>query len=252
MLDLNSARDVMLREVDAALARLQDASDRDWQRPVRCEGWTVRDLGHHLATGTAIQAEAYRRGLAGITEPPAGDERAPGAPAAILGDLRDARDRLARTLAALGQDALGAMVPLPFATLPGAVAMQASVLELGVHRNDLEWALGNEQPLPHDIAGTIVEMSGAMLPVLAAGGGMNPEAPIAFRITAPEQEVSLVFREGGWQPGNDPSVSPCEIAGDASALALFLLGRIPADHPSLKTSGQAALARRFKAYFPGP
>ena len=43
----------------------------------------------------------------------------------------------------------------------------------------------------------------------------------------------------------------CEISGDDSPVALFVMGRIGADHPSLAVSDPAA-AGTFKQYFPGP
>jgi hypothetical protein len=43
----------------------------------------------------------------------------------------------------------------------------------------------------------------------------------------------------------------CEISGDDSSVALFVMGRIGADHPGVTTSNPSA-ARAFKRYFPGP
>jgi len=42
------------------------------------------------------------------------------------------------------------------------------------------------------------------------------------------------------------------LADSPSALALFIMGRIGADHPTLKITGDQAAAADFKRYFPGP
>jgi hypothetical protein len=43
----------------------------------------------------------------------------------------------------------------------------------------------------------------------------------------------------------------CEISGGYSPVALFVMGRIDAGHPSLTVTDPGA-ARAFKRYFPGP
>jgi hypothetical protein len=79
-----------------------------------------------------------------------------------------------------------------------------------------------------------------------------PVAPISYALSGSELTVSLSYRDGGWQPANGETTPRCVIAGEDSALVLFGLGRIPADHPSLRISGDEVLARTFKRYFPGP
>jgi hypothetical protein len=50
-------------------------------------------------------------------------------------------------------------------------------------------------------------------------------------------------------PGDGSAAGQGQISGDDSAVALFVMGRITADHPSLTSTGAASA---FKTYFPGP
>lgn len=43
----------------------------------------------------------------------------------------------------------------------------------------------------------------------------------------------------------------CEVRGDDSAVALFVMGRIGAGHPGIVVTDDP-VARTFKRYFPGP
>lgn len=43
----------------------------------------------------------------------------------------------------------------------------------------------------------------------------------------------------------------CEIRGDDSSVALFVMGRIGADHPGITVTAEP-VAKAFKQYFPGP
>ena len=61
MLELDSARQAILRELDAAIGRLETVAPQDWDRPTRCEGWTVRHVAKHLNGGPAIMSEAFTR-----------------------------------------------------------------------------------------------------------------------------------------------------------------------------------------------
>jgi formate-dependent phosphoribosylglycinamide formyltransferase (GAR transformylase) len=86
MLDLDTSRTVVVREVDDFISRLGAASDADWQRPVRCEGWTILDMARHVAWGEAVQADGLRKMIAGSSELPT---------AVYLGPDSDSRATLA-------------------------------------------------------------------------------------------------------------------------------------------------------------
>ena len=94
-----------------------------------------------------------------------------------------------------------------------------------------------------------VELLPAFLPLAAT---RLADEGAGFRLVAPTTTTTVVSRDGSWQTGEPLPDLACEIRGDDSSIALFALGRVGADHPSLEVEGPAALAKGFKDFFPGP
>jgi uncharacterized protein (TIGR03083 family) len=261
MFDLATAAQATERDLAAIIGRLDDLADADWNTPVRCRGWQVADLAAHLAGASRGQAEGLRRaaegpagsaGLARLTPPPDRDPRS------LLAALKDGQDRLLSALAEFPPAALEGAVPLPFGLVPAAVALQIVPLEYGFHRNDLEWALGDPVDLSPDMSGTLLGIVPGLLPMLAAGSpvhgaGARPSGPVSFRLVTPSARYLVSYADGNWSiaPDDGQAAATCQITGDDSPVALFVMGRISADHPSLTVSDLAA-AGTFKQYFPGP
>lgn len=258
MFDLAGARAATERDFNAIISRLDGLAERDWSAPVRCAGWQVTDLAAHVVGASRGQAEGLRRAAAGVTEIARLDPSAEREPRALLAALKDGQDQLMAALGHLPQEALGGGVPLPFGLLPAPVALQIVPLEYGFHRNDLDWAMGDQVPLSGDVASTLLDIVPGLLPMLAGGtpvstAGARPQEPVAFRLVAPGARLLAAYTGDTWSivPGADRGTVTCEISGGDSALALFVMGRIGADHPDLTVSAPDAAAA-FKAYFPGP
>lgn len=252
MLSLASARTAILRELDGVVAGLGSAGPADWSRPVRCEGWTVIDLARHATLAPRASAEGLRRMEAGIADAapmPAEPDPDPGA---ILAVLRPAREDLARALAGVSEASFERVLPLPVAVLPGALGLQLVVTEIAMHRNDLEWALGNPEPLAPDVCDAVASFAAPALPVLANRSPVKPAAPLGYRLTGDSVSITLHYSDGAWRPGEDGSIPVCEVAGDDSSVLLFAFGRVPFDRPGLKVSGADTLAPGFKTFVPGP
>jgi len=256
--DQPTATQATERDLAAIIDRLDGLADADWNAPVRCRGWQVTDLAVHVAGAAGGQAEALRRGAAGVTDlarlapPPDRDPRS------LIAALKDRQDRLISALRELPQHALEGTVPLPFGLLPAAVALQIVPLEYGFHRNDLDWALGDPVPLSQDISSTLLGIVPGLLPMLAAGSpvhnpGARPAEPVSFRLITPGARFLASYAADGWSvtPEDGSAAVTCEISGDNSAVALFVMGRISASHPSITVSNPGA-AQAFKQYFPGP
>lgn len=258
MFDLTTAAQATDRDLAAIIDRLDGLADADWNAPVRCQGWQVTDLAAHLAGASQGQAEGLRRAAAGVTDlarlaPPADRD-----PRSLVAALKDGRDRLLPALRDLPPHALQGAVPLPFGLVPAAVALQIVPLEYGFHRNDLEWALGDPVALSQDMSATLLGAVPGLLPMFAAGSpvhgpGARPAEPTSFRLVTPSARFLASYADGTWTVGADVggAAVTCEISGDDSPVALFVMGRISADHPSLTVSDLGA-ARAFKQYFPGP
>ena len=142
--------------------------------------------------------------------------------------------------------------------LAAPVALQIIALEYGFHRNDLESALGREVPLGEDMAGTLLGILPGLLPMLAAGSpvsapGIAPDGPTSFRFLAPGVRLLAAYAGQAWSVVPDAGHDPvsCEVSGDDSAVALFVMGRVGDGYPGI-TVTDPAVAQDFKRYFPGP
>jgi uncharacterized protein (TIGR03083 family) len=258
MFDLAAATAAVERDFGAIIDRLDSLADADWDRPVRCTGWQVKDLAVHVAGASRGQAEGLRRAAAGVTGLAVLDPPAERGPRDLLAALKGGRDGLLSALRALPEPALQGAVPLPFGLLPAPVALQIVPLEYGFHRNDLDWALGDLAPLSEDVSATLLGILPGLLPMLAAGspvsgGGATPGTPVAYRLIAPSARVLASYAQGGWSiaPDDGHTAVACEISGGDSPMALFVMGRIDAGHPGVTTSDRGT-AMAFKRYFPGP
>jgi uncharacterized protein (TIGR03083 family) len=258
MYDLVTATAAIQRGFESIVSRLDKLTDAEWQTQVRCAGWTVADLAAHVIGASRGQADALRRAVGGGTElarldPPDGRE-----PRVLMDALKDGYEQLFAALRAVPPEAADGLVPLPFGLLPAPVALQIVPLEYGFHDNDLAWALGDQAPLPADVSASLLAIAPGLLGLLAAGTpvspvGVLPPGPMSFRLTSPAGELLASYDGAAWSfaPGPDPAAVTCEIAGDDSSLALFIMGRIDAGHADLAVS-DADAAAQFKQFFPGP
>jgi uncharacterized protein (TIGR03083 family) len=258
MFDQTTAAQAAGRDLGAIIGRLDGLAGAGWGLPVRCRGWQVTDLAAHLVAAARGHAEGLRRAAAGVTEPAALTPPADRDPRSLTAALKDGRDRLLSALGELPPRALAGAVPLPAGLLPAAVALQIVPLEYGFHRNDLDWALGNPADLGQDIAATLLASLPGLLPLLAAGSPIHrrgdiPAGPVSYRLAAPGARFLASHDGSAWSVAADDghAAVTCEISGGDSPVALFVMGRIDAGHPSLTVTDPGA-ARAFKRYFPGP
>lgn len=250
--ELQEIGETGLREIDGLTRILAEGSGHDWTIRVRCQGWTIRDLATHVSNGPLLYAEALRRMRDGESEP---GPKPPEAEddAEIPSMLRRGRDDLASVFSTLRPEHLDRSAPAPTraGSIPGPFAVRIPAYEFGLHRNDLLWALGEEAPLDDALLATIRPLVEALMPVLAARAEERPPAPVAYRFRGGEVDLRLAFDGDRWTTEAAPGARSCLVTGDASSLVLFLMGRIPGDHPNLRAE-DVALARRFKTYVPGP
>jgi uncharacterized protein (TIGR03083 family) len=250
--DPSTARRITARELASMLSVAGSLESADWARPTRCGAWTVRQVCSHAGLTAIQQAEAFRRALEGVLEPP--DH--PGAPELseddVLALLHDGAVALDEAMADLDDVALAGMAPLPFGVVPTVVAMQVAVYEYAFHADDLRAATARTESFPADIASAFVGFFPGLAGMLAARA--EPGSPThAYRLVAPAGTIDLAFVDNAWAPDRVELSAPlCEISGDDDVIALFTMGRISADDERLQVHGPRSAAAEFKRWFPGP
>ncbi len=255
MFDLEGAREVALRELNAMISEVEALDAASFDQATRCQGWVVRDVVAHTGLSAMRQADAFRRAQAGKMEPP----EFPGVPglddASSVSQLREGAVEIDEALAGLTPDMMGGLVPLPFGVLPAPVAVQIPLYEYAFHRNDVAWALSERKSLPADVAAHFIGFVPGLAPMLAARGSGAEEPPVlAYRIVAPAGTIELVNNGKGFEVAElSGDVPTCVIEGDDSSVALFVMGRLSADDSALRSSGDVpGAANDFKRWFPGP
>ena len=255
MLDLPTARAAIAREMDATIALLDEHGDA-WDNPTRLAGWTVADLAAHLVFGQRLQASAFRNLLDGRTSAvataslPDSSQRDD-----VLAQLRAAAASYRDTLTEVNEGSLGDAITMPYGTFPAMAVLQTAVLEAGTHHSDVRAALGQDDRLADDVAISTAAIMGLMLPMLGGSATERPPEGTSFNLEGTTVTFDVTYADGSWQTRpadvDRPAAAVC-IAGDDSDILLFTLGRRDIDARLRVTSGDEALARRFKSFFPGP
>ena len=173
------------------LARVLDEFDRmvvavqadQWEAPTPCTEWNVRDLIDHVIRGNLMFAGALR-----------GDE-----PRTVD------RSNMVRAFRAGAADLLAAfrlpgvldkIVHLPFADVPGSVAVHFRTIECLVHGWDLARATGAKPDFPVEVAEREIENARAALARFPREGPFAPSQPVADDAPALDRLAALMGRTG--------------------------------------------------------
>lgn len=261
MTGLEIGREAVIRDLDATIARLHMLEPDDWERPTPNEGWRVRHLAAHLVETTASANEQLETiaqcGQAPEVPNSASEEVMESSRhASIVSTLTVQRNALFHTLARLEPDDLSVQVDQSIAGGPpmdGRTLLSRIVMEFGLHRFDLEWALGEHYAgLPSETVIAIDEFYGSRLVAQGDEAGAQPPVPAGFHLEGALIDRSVSWTGDRWVRGIPSSVPVVRISGDDSALALFLCGRIGIDDHRLEVEGDRDTAARFKRFVPGP
>lgn len=201
-------RDERIRLAD----RLRELSDRDWDRPSLCAGWTIRHVLAHLVTPFAVSVPTMA--LAVIRHRSIG--RAMDSAARRIAADREP-DELLSTLKANAASTFR----------PPGMPLAAPLTDAVAHSADIRWALGD--PVADWSAPSRV------LPVLDFLTGRRARA--AFVPGGRLRGVALVAQDQDWRWGDGAVVR-----GPSLVLAMAVLGR-EAAFPALSGEGLPLLAR---------
>ncbi|CAN0385148.1 unnamed protein product, partial [Phaeothamnion confervicola] len=251
--------------------RLRGLSPRDWERPTPDEGWTVRHLAVHLTetipflTGVLGDIIAVRLGRRPTEE--AGDlVTLDSSEEAIAAAFTQDRNAFFHTIAAMEENDLETVVPgggMGFAR-SGSLYLALSVIEAGIHRFDLDAAMGAPEA---GLDEQTILACDAVLPAhmarFAEGAGKHPDEPVSYVFTGARFDRRLTWTGSAWtqdeEPTEDAGIHEVRLHGDDSAIMLFLYGRIRVDGPGSDrlrfgdgSTRDRELAAQFKTFVPGP
>ena len=204
-------------ELDALLSSLDDAG---WQRPTRCEGWTVADVVLHLAQTDEMALgsaqDRFAEQLARLTEglPPQADVDA-GADAMVARERGLPPDELLarwRTGSAALREALAAADPHQRVDwVAGRLSVRTlattRLAECWIHTGDVAAAVGATEE-PSDRLEHIARLAWRTLPYAFARDGRELSGPVAFDLLAPsgarwhlvpEEEPVTVIEGSGYE-----------------------------------------------------
>lgn len=257
MLNLPIGRRAVLRDLDATISQMRGLSSADRDRPTPCNDWAVRHLAAHMAESTRsvswnlMQIIRARTGSENPTEQ-AGDEQPDAAWNTILARLTTGRNQLAHVLANLAEDDMTTKSGTAD-SMTGHQVLNEAVLEYGLHRSDLEAALGEEAGLDVETIEAADDVYGRELHMIAADAmptGPHTD-PFALNLRGDElMDRWLVWTGAEWSDARtDEPIT--RIHGSDSAVTLFITGRIPLDDHRLDVTGDRDLAGRFVGFVPG-
>jgi len=246
-------RSILKREWESVTQLLAGLGDQDWDRPTRCAGWTILDLGRHVVWGVSMEADALRRARTGEREPADGTTMADDSrPQDVLEALRTAVADLDAEAQELGPDAGTRTCPMPYGEIPLSVALDVFVYEAGIHASDFAHAVGEERSLADDVVPSTAFVTTQFLPVFASGGTTSPPAETSFSLRGGSISLDGQWSADGLVMGDAAAEPTVTITGDDSSVLLFAAGRLTADDERLRVEGSSDLARDFKLYIPGP
>jgi uncharacterized protein (TIGR03084 family) len=235
-----------LGEQHLELASLvEPLDDAGWQRPTRCEGWTVADVALHLAqTDELALASAQGRFADGLDVLAGGLDRqgnVDDGAAAMVARERGAPNAALferwRSGAAAVRDVLASGDPHQRVVwVAGELSIQTlattRLAECWIHTGDVADALGVVQ-VPTDRLHHIARLAWRTLPYAFARDGRTLAGPVAFDLRAPSGDR--------WQfvPDGEPVTV---VEGAAVDLCLVAARRVAAEDTTLRATGPDARA----------
>jgi uncharacterized protein (TIGR03086 family) len=172
---------LLQRAVDNAAEVIGNVQPADLSKPTPCREWDVRMLLNHIIGSTYL--------FAGVINERPIDTRGPVPD--LVGDnpvASYAAGAKAMMAAWRTPGTLERRLKLPFAELPGAVAIQIITSDQIVHTWDLLQALGRGRSLDSELAGAALQIAERMYPVEGRRPGLPIEAAIPVVGDAPIQD----------------------------------------------------------------
>lgn len=235
-------------ELSDLLSGLRDA---DWQRPSRCDGWTVADVVLHLAQTNDLASASASGRMAEALGELAGAQRGTGS----VDDGADAlvsrergqpgpvlRDRWVESADALCRRLEGADPHRRLEWVAGQVSARTlastRIAETWVHAGDVGSPFG-WAPAPTDRLWHVGRLAWRTLPYAFASAGRDLTGPVAFELRAPSGEA--------WRFAPD-SEALTIVRGDAVELCLVAARRAGPADTALRVEGPDPVLELVRTY----
>lgn len=250
-LPIDRAEQATTEAIRACIDRVESLTGDDWSRWTKLPGWRVTDLIWHIARAAARNAELLRHAIehlgplpdvSGWSLPHPNDPEPPPATSILAVHLRQAHELLAERLGEVDESIEGLTVPTsPSGGPPLRDWLSTYVMEFGVHRDDLERALGDTRPLPDDVLTAIFARAPSMTLEHARNDGLQPVEPRGYLLTADRCHFAFHWNRA-WFPGSESAIPTATIAADDSSTARLLVGRAAVGEPPQQIGGTWHLA----------
>jgi uncharacterized protein (TIGR03083 family) len=198
------------QSIDGLLGGL---SDKDWDRPTDCPGWTVKDqVSHLIGTESSllgrpgpppfVQAPAHVRNPMGQLNEAWVDARRSRPPAQVLAEFREVTAARLVALRSMTDDQMAAVTSGPTGEVPYEEFMRIRVMDNWVHEQDIRRAVGH----PGHLAGPVPDASlgrftSALPFVIGKRAGAPEGTTVVLQLIGPgEQTVAASVTEGRGRP----------------------------------------------------
>ena len=227
----------------AAITELcRQLSDKDWDRPTDCPGWTVKDqLSHMVGTESMLLGRngppAAPAGLPHVHNPIGEMNEAwveslrPEPGPKVLATFEEVTAERLAALRAMTDEELDREGPSPIGPVPYGVFMQVRVFDCWVHEQDIRRAVGQ----PGNLEGPAAEvamgrLSGGFGYVVGKKLGPPDGTTVVMQIKGPlARTLAVEVKDGRAVPVDPPASPTVAIATDAESFACLAAGRWTAD-----------------------
>lgn len=260
MTAVNPRRSLELLDPEQELLneRIARLSPSELETPSNLARWSVADLAVHITRVCDSIHLAVQRAVAGDRTPafgaaarPREDEIRARGPQGWSAHGRDCCQRITQIVAGLSDDQLDRCTfPHPFGERSIGWFCTQLLTEVAFHRWDLNRSLGQDGPLPEDLAAYVLPfMLDRDEPVFGARKTQGGDQ--IFTLASDAGSWRLAVTADGTTTGPVSSSEGAVISGSPGWLCLAVYGRVRADTPPFSVTGPGDTADRFAAIF-GP
>jgi len=249
----------VVRQRQRLVATLRDLPEDAWQRPSRCEGWTVQDVATHLVSTNGFWALSIQAGLGGeptrflatfdpvATPAQLVDREAGTAVADTLEQLAASTDGLAAVIDGLTDADWDALAESPPGHVPIRVLADHALWDCWVHERDILLPLGLPATVEDDEVLTCLRYGAGLGRALEVCSGTAAPGAVALEVHEPDARIVVEVKDDVVRVHDRLAVPPSSVArGEAvEILEMLSMRDVGAPAPPVVRELTAGLATVF-------